>query len=66
MPARKPKLVTVPPLSPLPPVPPALRSCQTLPAMLEPLLRVGKERVIFSAQQDECWAFLPALIEPDS
>lgn len=63
MPASKPKIVTI---LPMPPVPPALRCCQPLPAMLEPLLRVGKERVIFSVQQDEHAAFLPALIEPDS
>lgn len=63
MPARKPTFVTI---LPMPPVPPALRACLPLPPLLEPLLRVGKERLIFSPQQDEHVAFLPALIEPDS
>lgn len=63
MPARKHKPSTI---LPLPPVPPPLRAAVALPPSLEPLLRVGKERLIFSSQSDDSTAFLPALIEPDS
>lgn len=52
---------------PMPPVPPpraALRACPPLPPLLEPLLRIGKERVIVSARADECASFMAWLIEP--
>jgi len=54
---------------PLPPVPPA-RNAQSaippLPPLLEPLLRVGKERLILIVQHDDRPTFMAALIEPDS
>lgn len=66
MPARKKRLVTLLPLPPVPPARAALRTSLPSPPLLEPMLRVGKERVIFSPQHDDHPAFLSALIEPDS
>ena len=71
MPARKSR--TILPLDalrmPLPPVPPARKAQGVIPLLsplLEPLLHVGKERLVLMVQQDDRPTFMSALIEPDS